>query len=140
MAVSADGLTAGTGYYQLSRDQLARFREGVLDEAGGAALQAALDAADAAGLEVGAPALTGTPRGVPRDHPRADLLRFTNMIVWALAPDGAMESRAAVGFARRVASDARPVTDWLDAHVGSGRSAVRPRTPPGGSGRGRRPV
>ncbi|HEX2504180.1 MAG TPA: DUF2461 domain-containing protein [Miltoncostaeaceae bacterium] len=118
VAISADGLVAGTGYYRLARDQLGRYRAGVLDDAGGAALEAAVDAAEEAGLELGAPALKSTPRGVPRDHPRADLLRFTSMVVFARAPDEALEGRAALDFARRLAADAAPVTDWLDARVG----------------------
>ncbi len=132
--VSADGLWPAPGYYRLARDQLGRYRAGVLDDAGGAELEAAVDAAEDAGLELGAPALKGTPRGVPRDHPRADLLRFTSMVVFARAPDEAMEGRAALDFARRVAADAAPVTDWLDARVGpslmspeDGAAGGRPR-------------
>jgi uncharacterized protein (TIGR02453 family) len=96
VAISADGLIAGTGYHELSRDQLGRYRAGVLDDAGGAELAAAVEAAEAAGLELGPPALKGTPRGVPRDHPRADLLRFTSMVVFARAPDEALRGRAAL--------------------------------------------
>jgi uncharacterized protein (TIGR02453 family) len=119
VAISADGLVAGTGYYQLSRDQLERYRASVLDDAAGPALEAAVDAVERAGLELGPPALKGTPRGVPRDHPRADLLRFTSMVVFARAPDEALAGRAALDFARRVAADAAPLTDWLDARVGA---------------------
>lgn len=115
--VSADGLLAGTGHYDPARERLARYRAAVLDEAGGAELEAALEAVQGAGLELGEPALRGTPRGVPRDHPRADLLRFTSIILLAWAPEGVMASRAALDFCRRVAADALPVTDWLDARV-----------------------
>jgi uncharacterized protein (TIGR02453 family) len=118
VAISADGLMAGTGYHELARDQLKRYRAGVLDDAAGPALEAAVDAVEGADLELGPPALRGTPRGVPRDHPRADLLRFTSMVVFARAPDDALEGRAALDFARRVAAGAAPVTDWLDAWVG----------------------
>jgi len=116
--LSADGLLAATGYHRMARDQLARYRQGVLDEAGGAELEAAVAAAEAAGLELGAPTLRGTPRGVPRDHPRADLLRFTSMVLFARAPDDVLAGRAALAFARQVAADAAPVTGWLDVRVG----------------------
>jgi hypothetical protein len=119
----ADGLVAGTGYHRPARDQLARYRAGVLDDAGGAELERAVASAEAAGLELGPPALTGTPRRVPRDHPRADLLRFTSLVLFARAPDAAMEGRAALDVARRVAADAMPVTDWLGARVGPSASA-----------------
>ncbi len=118
VAISADGLVAGTGLYDPARDQLGRYRAAVLDDASGEALRAAVDAAEAAGLELGAPTLKGTPRGIPRDHPRADLLRFTHLVLFARAPDEALEGRAALDFARTTAADAAPVTDWLDAHVG----------------------
>lgn len=118
VAISADGLTAGTGLYEPARDQLERYRAAVVDDASGEALREAVDAAEAAGLELGAPTLKGTPRGVPRDHPRADLLRFTHLVLFAHAPDEALEGRAALDFARTAAADAAPVTDWLDAHVG----------------------
>jgi uncharacterized protein (TIGR02453 family) len=129
VAISADGLVAATGYYEMARDQLERYRAGVLDDAGGAELEAAVEAAEEAGLELGAPALKGTPRGVPRDHPRADLLRFTSLVVFGRAPDAALEGRAALDFARRVAADSAPVTDWLDARVGAGRVSPEERAP-----------
>src|SRR5262245_33883874 len=121
VAISADGLVAATGYYRLARDQLERYRAAVLDDAGGAGLEAAVEAAEEAGPELGTPALEGTPRGVPPDHPRADLLRFTSVVVFGRAPDAVLEERAALDFARRVAADAAPVTDWLDARVGASR-------------------
>jgi uncharacterized protein (TIGR02453 family) len=126
--VSADGLLAATGYHDPARDQIARYRAAVLDEAGGAELQAAVDAAEATGLELGEPALKGTPRGVPRDHPRADLLRHTSLIVFAWAPEGTMAGRAALDFARAVAAGAAPVTGWLDARVGPSREPPEERS------------
>jgi uncharacterized protein (TIGR02453 family) len=135
VAISADGLMVGTGYHELARDQLERYRAGVLEDAAGPALEAAVDAVEGAGLELGPPALVSTPRGVPRDHPRAHLLRFTSMVVFARAPDDALEGRGALDFARRVAADAAPVTDWLDARVGPSRMSREKR---GARGRPRR--
>ena len=132
VAISADGLVAGTGLYEPARDQLGRYRAAVLDDAAGAELAAAVDSAEAAGLELGPPTLKGTPRGVPRDHPRADLLRFTHLVLFARAPDEAMRSRAALEFARGTAAGAAPVTDWLDAHVGPGAVGPRERDARGG--------
>ena len=67
--LSARGLYAGTGYHQLARDQLERFRAGVADDARGAALVALVAAAEEAGLEIEGEALRTAPRGYPRDHP-----------------------------------------------------------------------
>lgn len=50
-SVSAEGMTAGGGYFRMAPDQLARFRQLAADDAG-EALQAALDDAERAGLEV----------------------------------------------------------------------------------------
>lgn len=133
--LSARGLMAGTGYHQLASDQLERYRAAA---AGPAAddLEAALAAVRAAGLEVGGEALKGTPRGVPRDHPRAALLKYKSLTVSArLAPGDALETRAPLAFAVGTWAAAAPVVAWLDRHVGPTRldpDEVR------GRGRGRR--
>lgn len=121
--VSAAGLVVGTGYHEPAPDQLERYRAGVLDESDGPALEAAVAAAEAAGLELGSPALKTTPRGVARDHPRAALLRFKSLVLLARAPREAMRGRAALDLARRVAADAAPVTDWLDETVGPSQAS-----------------
>lgn len=116
--VSAEGFYAGTGYHRLERDQLMAYRRAVAGEAG-TTLEAALAAARAAGLEVGGEVLTGTPQGVPRDHPRIELLRRKGVFVGASLPPGdALETRAPLDHARRVWAAAAPVVAWLDAHVG----------------------
>jgi uncharacterized protein (DUF2461 family) len=117
--VSASGFYAGTGYHRLERDQLAAYRRAVAGEAG-AALAEALDDAGAAGLEVGGEVMTGTPQGVPRDHPRIGLLRRKGVFVGASLPPGdLLETRAPLDHARRVWAAATPVVAWLDAHVGA---------------------
>jgi uncharacterized protein (TIGR02453 family) len=78
--LSAAGLFAGTGYYQLATDQLARFRAAVDDDATGPELERVLAAVHAAGLESWGEALKTAPRGFPRDHPRVALLRHKLLI------------------------------------------------------------
>ncbi len=68
--LSSGGLFAGTGYYQLAADQLARFREAVLDDEAGPELERILDAVRAAGLETWGEALKTAPRGFPRPPAR----------------------------------------------------------------------
>ena len=131
--VSARGLMAGTGYHQMASDQLERYRAAA---AGPAApdLEAALDAARAADLQVGGETLKGTPRGVPRDHPHASLLRHKSLTVAAWLPPGdALETRAPFDFAVRTWAAAAPVVAWLDRHVGPSRL-----DPDEARGRGRR--
>ncbi len=131
--LSARGLMAATGYHQLASDQLERYRAAA---AGPAApeLAAALDAVRAAGLEVGGEVLKGTPRGVPRDHPHAALLRHKSLTVAAWLPPGdALEGRGPLIFAVRTWAAAEPVVAWLDRHVGASRL-----DPDEARGRGRR--
>ena len=89
--LSAAGLFAGTGYHVLAADQLARFRDAVADDRSGPALERAVAAARAAGLETFGEALKTAPRGHPRDHPRAGLLRHRSLSrggAWRRAPTG----------------------------------------------------
>ena len=88
--LSAAGLFAGTGYHVLAADQLARFRDAVADDASGPALERAVAAARAAGLETFGAALKTAPRGYPRDHPRV-----------GAAPPPVARRRAAPGRGRR---------------------------------------
>ena len=124
LQLSAEGLMAAGGGYRWAPDQVARFRTAVDDERRGADLQARLAAVAAATVDGVAPTLAGDrlatrPRGVPPDHPRLDLLRHRSLYAhWAWPPDDALHDAAA---ARRVAAAfraVRPLTEWLDDHVG----------------------
>jgi uncharacterized protein (TIGR02453 family) len=124
--LSARGLYAGTGYHQLARDQLERFRDAVADERTGPALAAAVEETRGAGLEVAGATLRTAPRGYPRDHPRIALLRHTALIAGArLRGEGGIARDAALGHVAGTWRAAAPVVAWLDAHVGP--SAVDPR-------------
>jgi uncharacterized protein (TIGR02453 family) len=107
-AVSAHGLYAGTGYWQMDGERLERYRTAVSDELAGV-----LARVEAAGLELSEPALKTVPRGYPRDHPHAALLRYKSLVAGRRLPlEGARESVAATWRA------AGPLNEWLDAHVG----------------------
>ncbi len=131
--LSARGLMAGTGYHQLASDQLERYRAAAAGPVA-PSLAGALDAVRAGGLEVGGDVLKGTPRGVPRDHPHAALLRHKSLTVAAWLPPGdALETRTPLEFAVRTWAAAEPVVAWLDRHVGASRL-----DPDEARGRGRR--
>src|ERR1700722_20839456 len=68
--ISARGLYAGTGYHRLASDQLARYRDAVVDDQTGAPLAEAAKDARSRHLELISDSLTAAPRGYPRDHPR----------------------------------------------------------------------
>ena len=76
--LSSEGLAAGCGYWHLAPDQLGRYREAVLEDSTGAELVELLDALRRAGIEaISHSELKTAPRGIPKDHPRIDLLRCT---------------------------------------------------------------
>jgi uncharacterized protein (TIGR02453 family) len=118
--LSARGLGSGRGTYMMAPDQLSRFRAAVADDARGGALQAIVDAAGRDGIEIAChDELKTVPRGYPRDHPRADLLRMKGLIAWRQWPVAAWLGTAkaktrVVDFLRAC----QPLTEWLDAHVG----------------------
>ena len=117
---SAEGLTAGTGYFMMSAAQLGRYRDAVAGDAEGAGLARVVQRLRAAGLEVGGgQALKSAPRGYPRDHPRIELLRYKGLICWRRWPVApwlhtAKAKDKVAGFLRTAA----PLHQWLDHNVG----------------------
>jgi uncharacterized protein (DUF2461 family) len=118
--LTAQGLYAGTGYHQLARDQLARFRTAVVDERTESQLAGLVDAARAGGLDVVGESLRTAPRGYPRDHPRVELLRHKALVAGRSLPGargiGRDEALEHVGSAWRAAE---PLNAWLEEHVGA---------------------
>ena len=84
---SAAGMFAGSGYYAMASDQLARFRAAVEADATGRELVELSNAVVQQGLRLGAVSeLKTAPRGVPKDHPRIELLRRKGLMgsmTWA---------------------------------------------------------
>jgi len=109
VSVSASGLVTGCGAMALARDQLQHFRAALDDDHSGAA-----------------PPLSTGPRGYPSDHPRAEPLRWKGAVVireyeradW-------MHTRAARDRILKVWHGARPLKEWIDAHVGATDEPVR---------------
>jgi uncharacterized protein (DUF2461 family) len=128
--ISASGLYAGTGYYQLARDQLERFRAAVADDAAGSRLEALTTAVQDAGLELAGQSLRTAPRGYPREHPRIELLRRKALIAGrAMAGDGGIDRDTALDHVAGAWRAAEPLNAWLDEHVGP---STLPREPRGG--------
>jgi uncharacterized protein (TIGR02453 family) len=123
--LSARGLFAGSGAYGPAPDQLARYRAAAADERSGAELERAVEAAEAAGLEIFGQALKTAPRGFPRDHPRARLLRHKGIFGGArLEPGPAGIPRdAALGHVRSTWGACAALDAWLGEHVGPSPAA-----------------
>jgi len=127
--LSADGLAAGSGMWEMAPDQLDRYREAVDHDRTGKALARIVATARQAGLEVtGHRALKTAPRGFPKDHPRAELLRLKGLVTWRGWPVEAWlgTPRAKdriVELFRRSA----PLNEWLRANVGPSVLAAEAR-------------
>lgn len=126
--LDATGMLAAVGYWELSRDQLVRYRDAVDDPVAGPALAAAVDAARRAGLDVLGSELRRAPRGMSVGHPRIELLRHTRLAAsrswpvssWMHTPEA---------YDRVVAAwrEAAPVAAWLERHVGPAADPPRRR-------------
>ncbi len=120
VSLALDGLGAGSGYYMLASDQLAKYRAAVADDATGAEVEGIVGRLRGEGREVTAhESLKTAPKGIPKDHPRIELLRMKGLVAWQQWPVAAWMGTAkakdrVVGLLRA----ARPLCEWLDANVG----------------------
>lgn len=123
--VSADGLLVAGGQYRWMPDQLARYRTAVDDDRRGRDLERRIATVIATVVEGKPPTLAGErlatrPRGVAPDHPRLELLRHRGLYAhrgWE--PDDVLHEAAAAHRVAAVWRATRPLTDWLDDHVGA---------------------
>jgi uncharacterized protein (TIGR02453 family) len=81
--LSAEGLGAGAGMWEMGPDRLGRYREAVADDKPGAELEQIIATIEEADVTVhGHGVLKSAPRGYPADHPRIALLRYKGMTAW----------------------------------------------------------
>jgi uncharacterized protein (TIGR02453 family) len=120
LQLSAAGLAAGSGMYEMMPDQLERYRRAVAADLSGHDLErliAELRAHDI-GVE-GRDKLKTAPRGHSADHPRIELLRYKGLVAWKEWP---VEPWLGTAAARTVIAEffvvTRPLGDWLDQNVG----------------------
>jgi uncharacterized protein (TIGR02453 family) len=127
--LSAKGLGAGTGMWEMAPDQLDRYRQAVSEDRPGKTLAGIVAKARTAGLEVtGHDVLKTAPKGYPKDHPRIELLRYKGLITWKDWPAAAWLGTArakdrVVEFLRL----SKPLNGWLRAHVGPSTLPERTR-------------
>jgi uncharacterized protein (TIGR02453 family) len=118
--LDARGLGVGSGMYQMSGDQLARYRQAVDADASGGALEDIIATLAQSKITVGGHGrLVRVPRGYPADHRRADLLKCKGLTAWSQWPGAGWLGRATarekvVKFFRAT----RPLDEWLATHVG----------------------
>jgi uncharacterized protein (TIGR02453 family) len=117
--ISARGLFVGAGCYHMSRDQLARYRQAVLQDGPGGELARVSEALAGAGFELHGERLQRVPRGVDPGHRRADLLRYKGL---AAMRDFGVQPWLETPRCREKVADAwrraAPLVHWLGRHVG----------------------
>jgi uncharacterized protein (TIGR02453 family) len=118
VSLSARGLYVATGYHQMERDQLSRFRAAVAADRTGQALAGIVGGLEEAGYDVGGEELKVVPKGYPRDHPRERFLRHKGVSVgrdYGLQPW--LGTPAARDRVAEVWRAAEPLLGWLDRNV-----------------------
>ncbi len=109
------GARVGSAYIRLSR-----YRDGVADDVRGTELERIIAAMSGHGITlIGHEVLKSAPRGYPADHSRIRLLRHKGLAAykeWPVEPW--LATAAARDHVREFLAATRPLTHWLDAHVG----------------------
>ena len=120
ISLGSQGLSTGTGMYQMANDQLERFRAAIDADATGRKLEKLVAELRKKKIEVTAhDVLKSAPRGYDKDHPRIELLRLKGLIAWRTWPVAAWLGTAkakerVVDFLK----EAKPLNKWLDDNVG----------------------
>jgi uncharacterized protein (TIGR02453 family) len=120
LQLSAEGLCAGSGMWEMAPDQLERYREAVAADGSGRKLANIVAKTRAAGLEaMGHGELKTAPKGYPKDHPRIELLRYKGLITWKQWPVAAwLGTRRAKDRVVEFLRVSKPLNSWLRTNVG----------------------
>lgn len=119
--VSAAGLFVAGGYWETSSAQVDRLRRAVADDVAGLALGRAIAAVAKARLTLGGEQLTRVPTGYPKEHPRAELLRYKSLTASReFGCPAWLSTRRAQAEVVKTWRAMDPLVDWLDTHVGRG--------------------
>ncbi len=134
--ISVHGLSAMAGYRRpFTRDQLARYRAAVDEPTSGTGLAGIVAELRASALTVHGATLRTVPRGIPREHPRAELLRHTSLYGAAMlqptvrrrrrrADERSIDPAAAQEHLELAWTRLGALTEWLDRYVGPADAPV----------------
>lgn len=119
VAISAEGLMIGSGYWRMASDQLDRYRDAIDRGTSVAALEKAVASLEKQGYELGGESLKTAPRGYPRDHPNVRWLRYKGLHAWKnFGTPGWVSTRACFKRVTDGWRGPRPLYEWLGEHVG----------------------
>lgn len=118
--LTAEGLGAGAGMWEMASDQLERYRDAVVEDRSGERLVRIVEKAKAAKLDVTAHGVLKTaPKGYPKDHPGIELLRYKGLIAWKEWPAGTwLGTPRAKDRVVEFLQLSKPINDWLNTNVG----------------------
>ncbi|MEU4803222.1 DUF2461 domain-containing protein [Actinosynnema sp. NPDC023587] len=117
--ISPEGLFVGGGSFAMASDQLARFRESVLDDVRGRALEELLAELTGDGWEVRGARLKRAPRGIDVEHPRIELLKRKRLyLVRIWPPDDVLHEPGCLDRVRRSWHEVTPFVEWCADHIG----------------------
>ena len=120
VAVSAAGLFVAGGYWDTASDQVERMRRAVADDVAGAELLRATAAVRKAGFSISGQQLTRVPAGYPKDHPRAEWLRYKSLTAHRdFGCPAWLSTRRAKTEVAKAWRSLSPLTAWLNTHVGA---------------------
>ena len=117
--LNADAFGVGCGRWEMSSEDLERYREAVDDDRSGRELVKLVEAASSGGLEIsGHDVLKTAPRGYPKDHPRIELLRYKGLIGWREWPVGPwLKTKRVKDRVIEVFDASAPLDAWLERNV-----------------------
>ncbi len=111
---SADGIEAGGGLYDPSRDQLARARTAIASKPGaGAELAMIMRSLRDRAYDEAGPALTTAPKGYDKADPQIELLRLKHYAALQQLPASATQAQVEAAW-----GGVEPLIAWVRQHVG----------------------
>jgi len=118
--LSARGLGAGSGMWEMAPDQLERYREAVAADRSGRQLTRRRAKARGSGVDVtGHGELKTAPKGYPKDHPRIEFLRYKGLTTWQEWPAGPwLGTKRAKDRLVAFLETSKPIVGWLRSNVG----------------------
>ncbi len=113
--LSAEGLGAGAGMWQMEAEPLDRYRQAVASDGPGTELEQIIARIEKDDISVhGHSVLKSAPRGYPADHPRIALLRYKGLTAWKQWPvEPWLETAAAKDHVMSFFRTVQPLCSWL---------------------------
>jgi uncharacterized protein (TIGR02453 family) len=117
--LSAEGLGAGAGMWQMEPEPLDRYRQAVASDGAGAELEQIIARIEKDDITVhGHSVLKSAPRGYSADHPRIALLRYKGLTAWRQWPvEPWLETAAAKDHVMSFFRTVQPLCSWLTINV-----------------------